>query len=51
MFCLQEIGKFIWVSLVLRKVFVDHLQKTTRYIYQNELKKACFRHDVAYDVC
>ena len=35
---------------------MDHLQKTNkeyknvnlRYIYQNELDKACFQHDMAY---
>ena len=42
------------------RMFVDHLQKTrkriqkfketgdSRYIYQNELDKACFQHDMAY---
>ena len=41
-------------------VFVEHLQKNkermqkfketgnSRYIYQNELDKACFQHDMAY---
>ena len=41
-------------------MFVDHLQKTkkkyknfketgdSRYIYQNELERVCFRHDMVY---
>ena len=44
-------------SLDLHRVLVDHLQKKKRmqkfkeardlrYIYQNELDKACFQHDI-----
>ena len=38
----------------LHIVLVDHLEKfietgDSRYIYQNELDKACFQHDMAYE--
>ena len=43
-------------NLNLPTVLVDHLLKTkkesktkdSRYIYRNELDKACFQHDMAY---
>ena len=47
-------------SLELHVVLVDHLEKNkeriqkfketgdSRYIYQNELDKGCFQHDMAY---
>ena len=49
-----------FINLSLHIVLVDHLKKNkeriqkfketgdSRYIYQNELDKACFQHDMAY---
>ena len=43
-------------TLALPRVLVEHLKKMqrfkqtgySRYIYRNELDKACFQHDMAY---
>ena len=41
------------LSLGLHIVLVEHLQEIgdSRYIYQNELDKACFQHGIAYGDC